>query len=510
MLQHATRPPTRGRQATPEAEEAQGVRPDKQSRLGNAAVAGRAGVGQTEGAQAASSISNDELSSWLGGDEEQRPAMARGDGVGPQRPSKVSSGTFGALVGDKDTVELTQSADGTGEKISLPDGSPCKVLEVKGDRVKVEVRQGKDKKSGWALASVFTDQPALNRDDEAPGLKDDFIYAKQKGDHSPVDPKGKDTAQGALGDCYFIASMAAVANASPQSIKEAIKYNKDKETYTVRFYEEQYGGQAKAVYIEVDAYLPTVQGNRNDPAYAGEPGGKLWPAIMEKAYAKWKGGYEAMGNGGYGAKAMGEITGSKSAEKSPRSMKEEEVIPYFEKAKKEGGAIYAAVEHSRKSDVQTPFTGSGDQVSGTVTHGHRWNHIVPGTMKISDKGGKMKGTVTDSGREGDPSSKLSGSAVETGSIDYKKNLADMKFRAGQGPAKPADLELRFDYQGCVNPEKLLVANHAYAFEGVVNGKELQFYNPWGTWQPKPITPAEFLKHFTNISVNKAPSGATKS
>jgi hypothetical protein len=70
--------------------------------------------------------------------------------------------------------------------------------------------------------------------------------------------------------------------------------------------------------------------------------------------------------------------------------------------------------------------------------------------------------------------------------------------------------MRFSYKGAVNAEKLLVANHAYAFEGVVNGKELQFYNPWGTWQPKPITPQEFLKHFTNISTNKAPAGATAS
>ena len=507
MLQQTARPPQRGRKATAEAgaETGESSRPDKQSRLGNAAVADRSGV-----ATADSAISNAELSSWMGGDEEQKPVMAAGDGVGPQRPAKVTTGTYGALVGDQATVSLAASADGSGEKFTVPDGTACKVLESKGDFIKVEFRKGKEKKVAWAKASLFSSQPALNTDEDAPGLNESFIYAKQKGDHSPVAPKGSDTAQGGLGDCYFIAAMAAVANASPASIKDSVKYNKATDTYTVRFFEESYGGKSKPVFIEVDSYLPTTEGSRNDPAYAGDAGGKLWPAIMEKAYAKWKGGYAAIGDGGYGAKAMGELTGSRSKERNPSSMKEAEVIPYFEQAKKDGMAIYAAVEHSRQSDVQMPFKGKGNEATATITHAHRWNHIVPGTVQISDKAGKMKGSVTDSGKEGDASAKLVGSPVDTGSIDYKGNLAALKFRGGLGPAAAADLELRFAYQGAVNVEKLLVANHAYAFEGVVNGKELQFYNPWGTWQPKPITPAEFLRHFTNISINKAPTGSTQS
>jgi hypothetical protein len=442
---------------------------------------------------------------------QNQPVMASTDGpVGPMRAANVTSGKWGALIGKEDTIKLTANMDGTGDSFSVPDGKTCKVIEVKGDKMKVEVRIDKEKKQGWVATSLFSEQPQLNKDDDAPGLQDDFIYAKQKGDHSPTAPKGTDTAQGALGDCYFIASMAAVANASPQTIKDAIKYNPEKETYTVRFYEEDWSGKKKPVYIEVDSYLPTVAGNRADPAYAGDPGQNLWPAIMEKAYAKWKGGYQAMGNGGYGAQAMAEITGASSQEQNPKAMKEADVIPYFEKAKKDGKAIYAAVENNRQSDAQTPFRGSGDQLTASITHTHRWNHIVPGTVKVTDKAGKVKGTISDNGKEGDKDAKLLGSSVEAGAINYKANTAELKFQKGTGPGKPEDLEMRFAYQGVVNTDKLLVANHAYAFDGVVNGKELQFYNPWGTWQPKPITPAEFLKHFTNISVNQAPSTATKS
>lgn len=508
MLQQATRPPVRKRAAA--GAESTEVAPvsDKQSRLGNSALAQQSGPSSS-----GSALADTEIATWLGEEENMSmggPVGASTDtAAGPMRPGVVQPGKWGALIGPNDTVELFANADGTGDKITVPDGKPCKVVEAKGDQIKVEVRMDKDKKQGWVAAALFSEQPQLNKDDAAPGLKDDFLYAQQKGDHSPVDPKGKDTAQGGLGDCYLIAAMAAIANASPQVLKDAIKYNKEKETYTVRFYEEDWKGNKAPVYIEVDSYLPTVAGNRNDPAYAGEPGQNLWPAIMEKAYAKWKGGYEAMGNGGYGAQSMAEITGNKSQEKNPKSMKEEDVIPYFEQAMKDGMAIYAATENNRQSDAQTPFTGAGDSFGATITHTHRWNTIVPGTVRVTDKAGKVKGTISDSGKEGDKDSKLAGSGVDTGRVDYKANTADLKFKTGEGPAKAEDLEMRFAYKGAVNPEKLLVANHAYAFEGVVNGKELQFYNPWGTWQPKPITPAEFLKHFTNISTNKAPADATK-
>lgn len=503
MLQHAPRPTRRG-QKIPTEQAA--PRPDEQARRGNAALADK-----QPAAEAGSALADNEISAWMGeGEAISSPQLASTDTTQPIRATSVRAGNWGALIGKADKVAIFGEAGLKSESLKVADGTPCEVKrrDEKTGNLLVEVRVGKEKKQGWTSAAIFSVQPDLNVDDEAPGQRDEYIYAEQKGDHSPVDPKGKDTAQGALGDCYAIAAMAAIANASPNSIKDAIKYNKAAGTYTVRFFEESYGGASKPVYITVDSFLPTVAGNRNDPAYAGEPGGKLWPAIMEKAYAQWKGGYDAIGGGGYGAQTMAEITGARSQEKSPSSMKVDEVIPYFEAAKKEGRAIYAAVEDSRQSEVQTPFRGTGNKLTGTITHTHRWNHVVPGTMRITDKAAKMTGSITDTGREGDQAAKLVGRPLSAGTVDYKKNTAELNFKDGAAPGKAEDLELAFMYQGAVNAEKLLVANHAYAFEGVVNGKELQFYNPWGTWQPKPITPQEFLKHFTNISTNKAPAGAT--
>ena len=60
----------------------------------------------------------------------------------------------------------------------------------------------------------------------------------------------------------------------------------------------------------------------------------------------------------------------------------------------------------------------------------------------------------------------------------------------------------------MDPAKVIIGNHAYAFERVVGKDQLQFYNPWGSYQPKPITAAEFLRHFDALSTNAVPKGKT--
>ncbi|MFZ5480668.1 MAG: C2 family cysteine protease [Myxococcota bacterium] len=464
---------------------------DKQDRLGNAAV-------QTEADVATPTHRGPEL---------KEPGAKQ-----PLRPAKTTKGQRGALIGTGKEVTLYKSSTGNSRKTRVADGAEAEVLESKDGRLKVSVRSGKKNVEGWVDAAVFSDQPALTRDEDNKALTDDFVYSKVEGDHSPVDPTGKDTAQGAIGDCFFIASMAAVANASPQAIKDMVKYDKEKGTYTVRFYEEDNGGKYKPVYIEVDAYLPTEKKSRNDPSYAGDPGGKMWPAIIEKAYAKWKGGYDVIGEGGTGEQAMAEITGSRSKDKRPSSMKEAEVVPFFQQAKKDGKAIYAGVKDGMKSAVQTPFSGSKDgPFKGKVTQTHRWNEIIPGSLRITDKKGKAD-EAWDEGEEGDQKGTITGDTVKDGHVHYKGDDAHtmrLTYDPKKGPAAAADLQVEFDYEGVLDLDAFIIGNHAYAFEEVVNGKELQFYNPWGTYQPKPITPAKFLALFDSLTTNTPPAKKTQ-
>lgn len=492
--------------------------PDRQSRLGNAALQSR-----STGQGSAAAVSDDEAMSWLsesapaasGGAQSfpEGPELAEPGATGPMRPTSVRKGMKGALIWTGTEVTLTKDVEGKQALGTVADGATARVKQVKEERIKVQVRLEKKNVEGWVDAEVFSEQPTLTKDEDDSALDDDFVYSMLEGDHSPKAPKGKDTAQGFAGNCFLIASMAAVANASPQVIKDAVKYDKDKGTYTVRFYEEQYGGKFKPVYIVVDSYLPTAKDNRKDPVYAGDEGGVMWSAIVEKAYAKWKGGYDVIGEGGVGSSTMEELTGARSTSKSPSAMKEKDVIPWFEQAKKDGKAIYAGTKDGAKSEVQTPMAGSGDgPFKGKVSHTHRWNEINPGTVSITDKQGKAS-SARDSGSHGDKTGKLTGSGVKSGTIGYKGDTAnqlELTYAKGRGPKEASDLQVQFEYEGVLDVAKTIIANHAYAFEGVVGGKELQFYNPWGTYQPKPITPAEFLKNYDSLSVNQPPAAKKQS
>lgn len=470
------------------------------------AEAGNAARSEEVGLSSSSpGIADAEVGAWL----------SEGDGPGihkaPLRVAVLKRGMQGALVGTGSPITLTATASG-GRKQTVDDGSACLVLDVSGDRARVRVRKGDKNVEGWVDRALFSDNPGLTRDEKDKKLADDYIFQKFEGDHSPVDPKGRDTAQGAVGDCFFIAAMAAVANASPSSIKEAITFNKDKGTYTVRFFEEGRGGTRKPVYIEVDEYLPVERGT-DDPAYAGDPGVPLWPAIMEKAYAKWKGGYDVIGEGGDAGAAMAELTGGRTTSRNPASMRESEVIPYFQQAQQEGKAIYAGVYDGKQAASSRPLSGSGDgPLKGRVAHTHKWNEIIPGSVRITDDKGKAP-ALRDRGKEGDETGKLEGAGLKEGRVGYKgadNGGIELSFNKGLGPAAAGDLKVDFRYEGVLNVEKLLIGNHAYAFEGVVNGTLLQFYNPWGSYQPKPITPAEFLEYFDSLAVNQAPKAKTRS
>lgn len=492
MLQQQAPRPNRRTAPANAAEESNAPKKDPQSKLGNSGVASKMMEKKVGG----------DLGEWSKGDGKEQAFQN-----GVSRPDKLKKGQKGALIGAEE-ISLTSSAEGSGQVVAkVPGGTPADLLKSSGSKVQVRVRTGDKSQDGWVDASMFSDQPGVGKDEENSKLRDDYVFSKFEGDLSPQNPTGKDARQGYLGNCFLIGTMAAVANASPSVIKEMVKYNKEKGTYTVRFYEEQGKGKFVPVYIEVDSYLPTSKENHGDPVYGGDQGGPLWSAIIEKAYAKWKGGYDVIGEGGVGSETMQEFTGGASSSKDPSSMKEEEVIPYFEAAKKAGKAIYAGTKDGKKSEVQTPFKGSGDgNYTADVQQTHKWNEINPGTFRVQDLKGKA-GSAYDVGQHGDMEGALKGSNVKSGNVEYKKNKAQIQFKPGFAPANAADLQVVFQYEGVIDLNKFVIANHAYAFEGIQNGL-LQFYNPWGSYQPKPLTAREFLDLYDSLSVNQPPEQKT--
>ncbi len=109
-------------------------------------------------------------------------------------------------------------------------------------------------------------------------------------------PRVATAKQGRIGDCWLVSTMDAIAAVDPQRIKDMIKDNEDG-TFTVtfqRYDHEQERYVPEPVTVDNSFY---VTGFANMPAYGSCASGDLWFAVVEKAYAAWKGGYEAVRSG---------------------------------------------------------------------------------------------------------------------------------------------------------------------------------------------------------------------
>ena len=102
-------------------------------------------------------------------------------------------------------------------------------------------------------------------------------------------PSADDVYQGAVGDCYYVATLASIAQEKPDYIQNMFTDNGDN-TFTVRFYNNGVNNGV-ADYVTVDRYLPTY--SSGNAVYAGWGGGsytstsnELWVALVEKAYAQ--------------------------------------------------------------------------------------------------------------------------------------------------------------------------------------------------------------------------------
>jgi Ca2+-binding RTX toxin-like protein len=94
-------------------------------------------------------------------------------------------------------------------------------------------------------------------------------------------PSKDDIDQNALGDCYYLATLSAVAKADANRIRQSVVELGDG-TYAVRFYS---GGSE--VYLRVDGDLPT--NGYGSPTFAGlGTGNSTWVAVMVKAWAHFR------------------------------------------------------------------------------------------------------------------------------------------------------------------------------------------------------------------------------
>ncbi len=492
----------------------------EQDGMGNSALQDGLSSGDSADSTWFSSLVADEMTT--GDDVDKGKGLATelvGDEVGADPPEgivrsvKARVGQSGAVLGASPTHEVRSKPDPKESASStIPDGTPVTVLSVADGFVQVEWNVGDKKESGWVAGTVFSPQPKLNTKDQGAGM----MYKKLGGDaedHSTTDRgdalTGEDVKQGGLADCFFIAAMNAVGNASPKFLQDAVKFDASTGLYTVRF-KERAGFDPKKNeptfrdhFEVVDGYLPTLADGRQ--SYARANGPSAWGPIYEKAYAQWKGGYDKLGTGGNSGEAMTALTGKPSIPKSTSGMKAADVIPFFEKAKASGTAVVCGSLDSMQAAKSAPLSGSGaGPYTGTITTGPSQS-IKQGTVQVTDKSGKVSPASDAGAKYPDKTGTVSGSDVKAGSVDYGMKSLTVSYKDGKAPAKGEDLEVGYNYRGLLTP-KIVYAWHAYVFSEVKDGL-IQLYNPWGSSQPQPLTPEEFLTYFSNLNTNAVPQTA---
>ncbi|MBI5544254.1 MAG: hypothetical protein HY901_10220 [Deltaproteobacteria bacterium] len=228
------------------------------------------------------------------------------------------------------------------EKVSTPAGQDDKLK-----RNQDQFESPTPDRSATLLGATDSGPTVLGNPSEPVVMDKDkglVTYQRQTGQLFVDGPSGDDVLQGSIGDCFLVGTLSAMAYTDPSVIRNAIKDNGNG-TYTARFFEWAPGGAHKPVEVTVDSKLPMIA---DMPAYgASRSPDELWFPMLEKAYAQWKGGYQAIGDGGLAGDVMEAMTGRPATVSFVEQMSSSEA---FDTIKAELQAKHAVVAGSSQDD----------------------------------------------------------------------------------------------------------------------------------------------------------------
>ena len=190
-----------------------------------------------------------------------------------------------------------------------------------------------------------------------------------------------DITQGAIGDCWMLASLGALAVTSPGTVARAIRDNGDG-TYDVTLYRKE-GSKDAASFtpeiIRVDNLFPAYRWpffmwpGTAAPVYAqiGDTGSdgtaELWVLVLEKAFALRNLGYSSI-HGGLGYDALEVMTGRPSI-----------------------GVLPASIPRSRLASLLSSLHASGYAITaGTLADEAQLPSLSPSTRDLFKRGPDQK------------------------------------------------------------------------------------------------------------------------
>lgn len=192
--------------------------------------------------------------------------------------------------------------DSIGVTLELRDGERGKPLDL-----------GSDSDITWQPPAQFckTSRPLGIRGDDGVAT---WLYSDTDGDTIVTACEAMnltDVAQGSVGNCYFLSALAAVVQRHPDICDDLIDERYEEQgIYGVSFWIHN---QWRMVWV--DSYFPcyrsaSKRGKKYRLLFAGSVDQKeIWPLVIEKAFAKLNGSYEAI-SGGHICDALKLLTGS--------------------------------------------------------------------------------------------------------------------------------------------------------------------------------------------------------
>jgi calpain family cysteine protease len=196
-------------------------------------------------------------------------------------------------------------------------------------------------------AARFKDAQNAANEPKLPNLKDRDIKGKTHWGEAkgPLfeDKLGPDDfVQGKLGDCYFLSSVASLAQRHPEVLRDAIHANPDG-TFDVRFFRIQKNGPPTEIHVMVDDEIP--EDGDGKPLFASaRDNQEVWPLILEKGYAAFRKGYNEVDKGAHPGEALTELTGKPAVESKIEPKTADAVFTQLKDAIAQGKPTCASIQ----------------------------------------------------------------------------------------------------------------------------------------------------------------------
>jgi len=438
--------------------------------------------------------------------------------TGAHSSAKELAGKSGMVSSDSGTQLLSAPDMESNSLASLAQGSPLAFGRAKGDYLEVTAWPGREPTKGWVHFLDAKVQPGLDRADKDKDGDTDHAelgvgYSKIRGKAFIGEPSIDDIKQGSLGDCYLITALGALTT-SPggrKTLREMVSPGGEANTYKVTFTEFVRGMPGPKRAVVVDTWIPSSSGMFHyalkgkaisEESLKTTP---LWPVIIEKAYASWKGelvpgkqGYDAI-EGGHASQAASEMTGLPSdTVRVTRFRDDADLLAAIKGAVDSGDAVTASSLHKAPREFASSFTGSGNRYRSDPEGAK----VVKGSVRIADEASEPIAPKVWDDNKGKLTSRPAGPERNeaTGTVDYKDAEFVVEYPKGAAPASADDLALEYKAYGKISASPLVYGRHAYIVRGV-EGDRIDVFNPWGKLHPGLVDVATFRKLFRQLSTS---------